>query len=60
MAESIRETPQPVLVQALALAAASHLLYSCFDLIGRRYTGHSLATPTVMATGPIGLSGSPR
>ena len=25
-----------------ALAAASHLLYSCFDLIGRRYTGHNL------------------
>lgn len=47
--DSIRETPAPVLLQALALAAASHLLYSCFDLIGRRYTGHTLATPTVMA-----------
>jgi hypothetical protein len=47
--ESIRDTPQPVLVQALLLAAASHLLYSCFDLIGRRYTGHTLATRAVMA-----------
>jgi uncharacterized membrane protein YbhN (UPF0104 family) len=47
--ESVRGTPQPVLMQALALAAASHLLYSCFDLIGRRYTGHTLPTPTVMA-----------
>jgi uncharacterized membrane protein YbhN (UPF0104 family) len=47
--ESIQETPLPVLVQALILAAASHLLYSCFDLIGRRYTGHTLPTPTVMA-----------
>jgi hypothetical protein len=46
--ESIRETPSPVLTQALLLAAASHLLYSCFDLIGRRYTGHSLPTRTVM------------
>lgn len=46
---SLRETPPPVLLQAIALAAASHLLYSCFDLIGRRYTGHTLATPTVMA-----------
>jgi hypothetical protein len=47
--ESIRDTPQPVLAQALLLAAASHLLYSCFDLIGRRYTGHTLATRAVMA-----------
>jgi hypothetical protein len=46
--DSVRETPQPVLVQAMALAAASHLLYSCFDLIGRRYTGHNLPTATVM------------
>jgi uncharacterized membrane protein YbhN (UPF0104 family) len=34
---------------AAGLAAASHLLYSCFDLIGRRYTGHDLPTLTVMA-----------
>jgi hypothetical protein len=47
--DSVRETPAPALTLALALAAASHLLYSCFDLIGRRYTGHALATPTVMA-----------
>lgn len=46
--DSIRDTPAPVLGQAVALAAASHLLYSCFDLIGRRYTGHNLPTPTVM------------
>ncbi|HUR88951.1 MAG TPA: lysylphosphatidylglycerol synthase domain-containing protein [Ramlibacter sp.] len=46
--DSVEETPTPVLFQALALAGASHLLYSCFDLIGRRYTGHTLPTPTVM------------
>jgi len=33
---------------AIALAAASYLLYSCFDLLGRHYTGHTLRTPTVM------------
>ena len=33
---------------AVALATASFTLYSCFDLLGRHYTGHSLGTPTVM------------
>jgi glycosyltransferase 2 family protein len=40
--------PPSMLAQALLLAGASHLLYSCFDLIGRRYTGHHLPAPTVM------------
>ena len=47
--DSVTETPTPVLAAAVGLAALSHLLYSCFDLIGKRYTGHSLPTPTVMA-----------
>ncbi|MDB5883795.1 MAG: hypothetical protein JWP43_3673 [Ramlibacter sp.] len=47
--DSLRNTPRPALLAAIALAAASHLLYSCYDLIGRRYTGHNLRTPTVMA-----------
>ena len=46
---SVKETPRPALIIAIALAAASHLLYSCFDLLGRRYTGHKLRTRTVMA-----------
>lgn len=33
---------------AVALAATSYLLYSCFDLLGRHYTGHRLPAPTVM------------
>ena len=33
---------------AIALAAASLALYSCFDLLGRHYTGHKLGTLTVM------------
>jgi uncharacterized membrane protein YbhN (UPF0104 family) len=47
--ESVRNTPTPALLAAAGLAIASHLLYSCFDLIGKRYTGHDLPTLTVMA-----------
>lgn len=46
---SLTELPRPALLLAIGLAATSHLLYSCFDLLGRRYTGHSLRTRTVMA-----------
>ena len=46
---SVIDTPRPALLLALGLAAASHLLYSCFDLLGRHYTGHGLRTRTVMA-----------
>src|SRR5687768_5992352 len=42
--QSLRDTPRPALLASIGFAAASHLLYSCFDLIGRRYTGHELAT----------------
>lgn len=47
--QSVRETPGPALLLAAALAAVSHILYSCFDLIGKRYTGHKLSTLTVMS-----------
>jgi uncharacterized membrane protein YbhN (UPF0104 family) len=47
--QSLQDLPRPALLAAVGLAAASHLLYSCFDLIGRRYTGHTLKTPLVMA-----------
>ncbi|MEP6791720.1 MAG: lysylphosphatidylglycerol synthase domain-containing protein [Ramlibacter sp.] len=46
--DSLREMPLPALMVAVGLAATSHLLYSCFDLLGRRYTGHNLRTATVM------------
>ena len=45
---SLRAIPGPTLAAAVALAACSHLLYSCFDLLGRRYTGHELPVPKVM------------
>jgi glycosyltransferase 2 family protein len=47
--QTMRDAPVSVLAGAAALAAASHLLFSCFDLLGRRYTGHTLPTRTVMA-----------
>ncbi len=37
-----------LLLGAAALAVASLTLYSCFDLLGRHYTGHTLGTGTVM------------
>lgn len=48
--DSIRAQSASTLLLAAALAAASHLAYSCFDLFGRRVTRHRLATPRVMAT----------
>lgn len=45
---SLRQLPASALAGAVGLAAASHLLYSCFDLLGRRYSGHTLSTPVVM------------
>jgi hypothetical protein len=46
--QSVLELPRHVLLQAGLLCAASHVLYSCFDLIGRRYTRHGLPVRTVM------------
>jgi uncharacterized membrane protein YbhN (UPF0104 family) len=47
---AMRDHPLPSIAAAAAFGLASHLLYSTFDLLGRRYTGHSLPTRTVMAT----------
>ena len=45
---SLRNYPLTASWGAVALAAASYWLYSCFDLLGRHYTGHTLRTSTVM------------
>jgi uncharacterized membrane protein YbhN (UPF0104 family) len=45
---SLQQYPPAAVWGAVALAVASLLLYSCFDLLGRRYTGHTLGAPTVM------------
>lgn len=43
-----RQTPVSTLLLAAGLSVASHLLYSCFDLLGRQQTRHTLGTPAVM------------
>lgn len=45
---SIRQRPVEGLLIAAAFTAASHALYSCFDLLGRHVTGHRLSTGKVM------------
>lgn len=46
---SLQAYPLTAAGGAMALAATSYLLYSCFDLLGRHYTGHDLRARTVMA-----------
>ena len=45
---SLQHYPLTAVGGAVALAAASFALYSCFDLLGRHYTGHTLGTTRVM------------
>jgi len=49
--QALRSTDARTLVVAGVLAAGSHALYSTYDLIGRRLTGHALRRPQVMAVG---------
>jgi glycosyltransferase 2 family protein len=46
--DSVRAIPLPMLLAAALLAVCSHALYSTYDLLGRRMTGHTLGTGTVM------------
>jgi len=52
----LRQHPQQGLMLAALLAAASHLLYSCFDLLGRHVTGHTVATRKVMTVNFISFA----
>ncbi|SCK05889.1 hypothetical protein VAR608DRAFT_0009 [Variovorax sp. HW608] len=45
---SVRAIPLPMVLAAGVLAFCSHLLYSTYDLLGRRMTHHTLATLPVM------------
>lgn len=45
---SLQHYPLAAVWAAVLLALASFTLYSCFDLLGRRYTSHTLGAPTVM------------
>ena len=51
--ESVRRYKSSTLASALFLAAFSHALYSTYDLIGRRITGHQLPAARVAAIGAI-------
>ena len=42
VAQAILETPVSSLWMAVPLVAASYAVYSCFDLLGKWYTGHDL------------------
>jgi uncharacterized membrane protein YbhN (UPF0104 family) len=46
---TMRRRPIGELLRAAAFCAASFALYSCFDLLGRHYTGHRLKAPQVMS-----------
>lgn len=46
---ALQQYPLRVAWAAALLTATSFALYSCFDLLGRRYTGHTLGRRTVMA-----------
>ncbi len=50
VAESMRAQSAATLAIAGLLALTSHVVYSSFDLFGRRVTGHELPTLRVMAT----------
>ncbi|NLC37393.1 MAG: UPF0104 family protein [Alcaligenaceae bacterium] len=42
VAQAMLETPPSALWVAVPLVAASYAVYSCFDLLGKWYTGHDL------------------
>lgn len=46
--DALRQLPLGVLAAAAALCALSHLIYSGYDLIGKRWTGHGVPTRRVM------------
>jgi glycosyltransferase 2 family protein len=47
--DALQAMPASVLAVAAVFACASHVLYSCFDLLGKRYTGHEIPSARVMA-----------
>jgi uncharacterized membrane protein YbhN (UPF0104 family) len=48
--QALRAYRLPTLLGAALLTAASFVLYGCFDLLGRAYTGHHLPALRVWAT----------
>jgi len=50
---AVQALPAATLLAAAALAALSHGLYCCYDLIGRHQTGHGLPRRSVVTVGFI-------
>ncbi len=48
--EALKAVPATTLGLAALLAGASYAVYSSYDLLSRRYAGHRLSTPQVLAT----------
>jgi len=48
--EALRRRPLASLLPAALLAAASFAVYSCYDLLSRRYTGHDVSAWRVVCT----------
>ncbi|MDD0976984.1 lysylphosphatidylglycerol synthase domain-containing protein [Pseudomonas fontis] len=46
--QALRAYPAQVLMLGVAIVACSFTLFSCFDLLGKRYTGHPLPTRQVL------------
>ncbi|AXQ31179.1 UPF0104 family protein [Solimonas sp. K1W22B-7] len=50
---ALRSYQAPVLLQALLLTVLGHLVFSAYDLIGRRYAGHHLPARRVLAVAGV-------
>jgi len=50
---AMQAQPAQGIAMAIGLTAASFLVYSTFDLLSRRYTGHKVPVPRVMANAAI-------
>ncbi|HYP71766.1 MAG TPA: UPF0104 family protein, partial [Variovorax sp.] len=46
--DAIDDLPMATVLAAAAVAACSHAVYSCYDLLGRHLTRHTLGTGTVV------------
>ncbi len=51
--EALREYRATTLLAAGAVAVLSYVVYSCYDLVGRRYTGHKVSAAKSMAIAAV-------
>jgi glycosyltransferase 2 family protein len=48
--EAIAAYPMTMLAAAIGCVVASHAIYACYDLLAKRYVGHRVPAPAVLAT----------